>query len=197
MMETKKEIWKDIQGFEGKYQVSTYGRVKSLADNQGNTRELVRKPRLAKNGYLYLSLWSNSTPCWRKIHRLVAETFIENKEKLPAVNHKDGNKQNNNIDNLEWCSYSGNTKHAIQTGLINPSTLFNCGELNPMYGKHGKDNPCSKPVLQYDMNGNFIKRWNNVKEATEQTKISHISAVCRKERKTAGGFLWEYQLEKV
>ena len=78
-METKKEIWKDIQGFEGKYQVSTYGRVKSLADNQGNTRELVRKPRLAKNGYLYLSLWSNSTPCSRKIHRLVAETFIENK----------------------------------------------------------------------------------------------------------------------
>lgn len=116
------EIWKDIKGFEGKYQISNFGRVKSLerqitptAPNQKykRCRTRILKTCVGAHGYFHVGL-SGRKYC---IHRLLAETFIENPNNLECVNHKDGNKLNNSLSNLEWCSYSYNNIHAFKFGL--------------------------------------------------------------------------------
>lgn len=118
----KEEIWKDIEGFEGAYQVSSYGRILSTK-KPGITSEglhgfLCGLSVNAKN-YLQVNLRLNGFGKTRKIHRFVVETFIPNPENLPTVNHIDGNKRNNFVDNLEWASYQRNMDHAIDNELIN------------------------------------------------------------------------------
>lgn len=108
------EIWKDIEGFEGLYQVSNKGRVKSFH----GSKELIRKPLTNKKGYKSLAL--TRKPAIRinyTIHRLVAEYFIPNPENKREVNHKDGNPSNNNVENLEWATSSENTMHSYENGL--------------------------------------------------------------------------------
>ncbi|MBE6156988.1 MAG: hypothetical protein E7161_04530 [Firmicutes bacterium] len=179
------EIWKSIEGYEN-YEISNLGNVKSLYNN------IIRKPRIGKNGYYYITLWKNGKCKSKKNHRLVAEAFIPNPDNLPQVNHKDGNKLNNCVDNLEWCTASYNVRHAIKNGLFNTNNLFKCGKENPMHNIKIEDNPHAKCVLQYDLRGNFIKKWNSVKMPATELKINHIDACCRGERKTAGGYIWKY-----
>ena len=109
------EIWKWIFGYEGLYQVSNFGRVKSFNGRWGSVQIL--KPVLQKNGYLTVSLCKNGKLKTVKIHRLVAETFLTNSDNLPEVNHKDGNKLNNCVENLEWCTGKENVQHALENGL--------------------------------------------------------------------------------
>ena len=187
------EEWKNIEGYEGKYLISNIGNIKSMYDNQMRPREKILKLRIGKAGYLYCNLWKGSKAKTVKPHRLVATHFLDNPNCLPAVNHKDGNKLNNNVENLEWCTFKYNTRHAIKIGLIKGMNFFETGEKNIMYGRHGEDNPCSRPVLQYDLEGNLIKRWVNVKEAKETLHITGIDRCCRGERKTARGFKWRYE----
>ncbi|HFK8175729.1 TPA: NUMOD3 domain-containing DNA-binding protein [Clostridium perfringens] len=114
------EVWKDIKGYEGMYQISNLGRVKALEriDSRGLRRkEKILKYNNTKNGYLEAVLCKNGKTKHITVHRLVAIHFIENINNLPIVNHIDGNKQNNKVDNLEWCTYSYNVKHAFRTGL--------------------------------------------------------------------------------
>ena len=110
----KEEIWKDITGYEGLYQISTLGNVKSLGNgkslNSLNHVEKIMKP-LNRNGYLFVKLCKDGKPKCFNIHRLVAEAFLSNPDNLPCVNHKDENKHNNNLDNLEFCSYQYNTTY--------------------------------------------------------------------------------------
>ena len=116
-METQ-EIWKDIQGYEGLYQISNLGRVKSLEriiiTNNGITKKIsekILKPYLKGNGYYNIVLRKDSkTKCYF-VHRLVAKEFIPNPDNLPQVNHKDENKLNNNVDNLEWCTSKYNNNY--------------------------------------------------------------------------------------
>lgn len=111
------EIFKDIKGYEGQYQISNFGRVKSLERYDRLNRFIKEKflvPRKHNNGYLRVCL-SHSVD--KYIHRLVAEAFIPNPENKLEVNHIDGNKLNNNISNLEWCTRSENNKHAFKIGL--------------------------------------------------------------------------------
>ena len=116
----QEEVWKDIAGYEGKYQVSNLGRVRSLQYH--NTKGIVRigylKPATDGCGYLRCTLSKNNKLTTFKVHRLVASAFIDNPNNLPQVNHKDGDKQNNNVDNLEWCNNSQNQLHAYANGLI-------------------------------------------------------------------------------
>ena len=117
------EIWKDIKGYEGLYQVSNLGRVKSLERvvDYGHMK-CVRKGRIVKQfntkDYNNVKLHKDGIRTIYLAHRLVATAFIPNPDNLPVVNHKDGDKTNNCVDNLEWCTASDNVKHAIQTGLL-------------------------------------------------------------------------------
>ena len=111
------EIWKDICGYEGKYQVSNLGRVKSLYDGHGNYRELIMKGRNEGHGYLKVDLSKNGKYKGIRIHRLVAMAFIPNPNHYEQVDHLDGNKTNNNVANLEWVSPKENTNRAWEKGL--------------------------------------------------------------------------------
>lgn len=169
-----KEIWKDIAGYEGLYQVSNTGEIKSLKFNHSNKEKII-KGNKESLGYLVVTLYKDGNRKNFKIHRLVAETFISNPKNLPQVNHIDGNKQNNRIDNLEWCTASENTIHAHKSGLAN------------------SDNQKIK-VNQYDLSGNFIRKWDGIVDIERNLNIdkSSIVKVCKHKRNQAGGYIWAY-----
>jgi hypothetical protein len=167
------EIWKDIEGYKGLYQISNLGQVKSL--NYSNTRE-IKKLSLCKqsNGYLVCLLYRNGNRKTYKIHRLVAQTFLSNPNNYPVINHKDEDKTNNCVDNLEWCSIS----------------------YNNAYGTHREKvgNAHKKEVYQYLLDGTFIKKWGSVRECAKYYNISegNIASCCRKKIKTCGGYKFSY-----
>lgn len=122
------EIWKDIKDLEGFYQVSTWGRVRSvdrMVDDCYGSKRVAKgqiiKPYKSKKGYLKVTLYLNKKE-WKKkrVHRLVAEAFIENPFNYPEVNHIDGNKENNSVTNLEWCTGEYNRNHAkmMRQGIL-------------------------------------------------------------------------------
>lgn len=112
-----KEIFKDIPGYEGLYQVSNLGNVKSLRYNKSN-RQVILKPKLTKTGYCRVGLHFRGVSKDFYIHRLVAEAFLPNPDNLPVVNHKDENKLNNNVENLEWCTYYYNNKYGTRVEKV-------------------------------------------------------------------------------
>lgn len=183
------ENWKDITGFEGIYQVSDEGRVRSLdrKDNIGVTRKgriLVTQKR--PNGYLCVHLSKNGKTKWFLVHRLVAEAFVENQNSdYTIVNHIDNNPVNNFASNLEWTTYKGNMQWASIQGRMKgcPENFKKVHEKNKI------------PVIATDKDGN--KQWfSSQVEAGEILGVQsgHISAACRKEYgyKTVGGYSWEY-----
>lgn len=114
------EVWKDILGYEGIYQVSNFGKVKSLkraTKNQHGKQEIILKQRTHRDGYLRVNLKKEGKMKVQTVHRLVASAFLDNENNLVAVNHIDGDKTNNKLSNLEWCSIGENTKHAYKKGL--------------------------------------------------------------------------------
>ena len=114
--------WKDIIGYENEYQINQFGEIRTLKDSPKLKKYNVLKPQINKrNGYVYQMLYKNGKEKLLRVHRLVAMAFLPNPNNLPQVNHKDGNKQNNSVDNLEWCEQSYNMKHAFKTGLEKPS----------------------------------------------------------------------------
>lgn len=188
------EIWKDIKGFEGKYQISSEGRVKSLPreylsgmnyKNLQITKEIIFNPKPKKRtGYKTVLLYGDRR-YYKLVHRLVAEAFIENPENKRCVNHIDGDKCNNRVENLEWCTYSENTIHAIEKGLRKDTN---------MRGVKGKFNKNSKKVYQYDKENHLIKVWDSATEATKfyNLSMSMVSNAANGVLKTAGGYKWSY-----
>jgi hypothetical protein len=127
-----KEVWKEINGYEGIYLISNLGNVKSLerfvSNHSGFNKKLkekYRKPSISKTGYYVLDLQKESKRKTFKLHRLIAIAFIENTFNKPCINHKNGNKLDNRIENLEWCTISENNIHAINTKLKNDSGVNN------------------------------------------------------------------------
>jgi len=189
----KKQEWKDIQGFEGYYQVNNFGIIRSLSrevkHSKGGYKDVpgnVMKLTLSKSGYYTISLTKGNNKKYLLVHRLVAAAFIPNIEEKSEVNHKNGIKTDNRVENLEWVTASENQKHAFTTGL-------NIGKSN-MKGKFGKDNPTSKTVFQFDMNGNIIGKYDGTMDVERMLGIpsSNIAGCARGVRQTAGGYVWKY-----
>lgn len=173
-------MWKQIKGFEG-YFVNEKGDILSKKDKK---EKLLVQSKLSA-GYLVVSLSNRKIIKTKSVHRIVGEAFIPNPESKPEINHIDGDKTNNKVSNLEWNTSLENTRHAIDNKLWTPRWWA---------GKFGKDNPKSKPVNQLTPQGILKRKFNGIREAGRETRISpsSISSVCRNKSETAGGYGWEY-----
>ena len=168
---TEEEIWCPIKGYEGLYEVSDKGRVKSLKFGKERIMKNIRN----KDGYLSVGLRKNREQKWYMVHRLVAKTFIPNPDNLPEVNHKDEDKINNKVSNLEWCDRKYNQNYG--TGI------------QRMAEKK------SKSVLQYTKSGEFVKEWKSGMDVQRNTNYSRcdISLCCNGKLKSANGFVWKFK----
>lgn len=181
------EIWKDVKGYEGRYKVSNLGNVKSLIGR----KERVLRPLNQSKGYYKVILYNKGNRENRCIHRLVAESFISNPENKIDVNHKDGNKHNNNVSNLEWNTRSENMKHAYRIGIISISKKqsedFKKRIMNSIKRK-------TKKVIQYDLDNKYIKKWNSINEAGKNLGIQpgNICNCCKGKLNKTGGYIWKY-----
>ena len=172
-----KEVWRDIEGYEGRYQVSSMGRVKSLkrADSWGRTvKERILKPNVVGGGYLIVALYAGGKPKKFLVHRLVCTAFHENPENKLDVNHINENKTDNRACNLEWITRKENCNH---------------GTRNERSAKNR-----SKPVGQYTRDGELVKIWPSAIEVERQAGFNHgnIGKAANGNRKTAHGFIWKY-----
>ena len=169
------EIWKSIKGYEGLYEISNFGRVKSMPKLRMK-KEKIMKPS-NRGGYLRISLSKDGISKSFYIHRLVAESFIPNLDGKKEVNHIDGNKKNNNASNLEWSTRSENMKHAFKTGLSKP-----------------KDNAISRAVIKVNLNtGEEIQIYKSIKDASVDMGLTPQSIFkALKRGRASGGYKWEY-----
>ena len=115
----EQEQWKPIQEFNGEYEVSNLGRVRSMKRYYGMVGRIMPQT-IQRTGYYAVTFHMNNKAYCRKVHRLVIEAFTPNPDSLPCINHIDGNKLNNHVGNLEWCTYQANMQHAVRTGLTHP-----------------------------------------------------------------------------
>lgn len=168
-----KEVYKDIKDYEGRYQVSNMGNVMSLNYNHTGKKRLL-KPKKEKNGYLRVQLWQEGKLKQCYIHRLVAQAFLENPHNLPQINHKDQNKENNIVSNLEYCSSEYNNNYGTRT--------------------ERQAEKLSIPIFAIDCTTGLIEEFVSAMEASRQLKVNRSGIVnCLKGRcKTYKGFQWFY-----
>jgi len=185
--EMRKEIWKDVKGYEGLYQVSNLGRVKSLPRETSNA---CRKGRILKqfknrDGYVVVSIYKNAKIKTKTVHRMIADVFIKEEKGKDQINHINGIKHDNRIENLERSNNSLNQKHAFKNGL----------QICRFINKHGAEHDASKAVSQYDKQGNHIADYESQIDAMKATGIDnrYISACCRGINKTARGYIWQFK----
>lgn len=185
-----KEIWKDISGYENKYQISNLGNVKSMEMKlrvKGGVlrtkKEKILKPMLGKRGYLVVNLWEDYIKKTATIHRLLMEHFVENPENKRCVNHINGIKTDNRLDNLEWATHTENNRHSWANGLNRSGNI----------GKTGYNSIRGIPVAQYSLDGTLIAEFGSGMEAKRGTGVSDsdINSVCSGKRQSAGGFMWK------
>ena len=219
-MNENKEIWKDIKGFEGHYQVSNFGRVKSIKFG----KERILRPGKNKKGYLRVGISKNGESKTYSVHRLVAQAFIPNLNNLPQINHKNEDKTDNRVENLEFCDAKYNntygtriqrfvenmkghpnwgpkhqseeSKRKTSVGVKNnlPKTAYKKGHKPWNTGTHGVIKAWNRRrVLQYTKDMVFVAEFESVTEAIEKTGVKNIAAVARGKSKTSGGFVWKYK----
>lgn len=170
---TRKELvnkmWKQYK--DTNYSISTNGEVKNNLTGKILSQSI-------QQGYKHVTLLINNKQKRCRVHRLVAETFVNNPENKPYVNHIDGDRANNNVENLEWVTPSENTIHAVKLGIFKSGV--------------------KRAVNQYDLDGNFMMQYESIVEAAKQSGASEtkITACCKKERKTSGDFQWRYADEE-
>lgn len=185
------EVWRPVVGYEGRYDVSNYGRVRSIGryDNIGHYRpdRILRAPKTPA-GYPHVHLSKNGVARWYLVHRLVTEAFLEKVEGCNIVNHLDNNPANNHVDNLEWTTYTGNMQWAAKQGR-----MHGCPQnLDKSHLARRKPVIATKDGVDYE--------FDSQTEAAECLNLyngakGHIAAACRRDRgyKTVGGYEWRYK----
>lgn len=171
-----KEEWRDIIGYEGRYQVSNLGRVRSLpSEFKGmHLKGYITNGYVDSIGYMHVTLSGKSY----KVHRLVAKAFIDNPNNYPCVNHIDEDKTNNRTDNLEWCTYKHNANHGTRNARIAKNE--------------------SIPIIQYDLDGNEVRRWDSATSAARFFGVRRwtITGCLKGRQHTSCGFKWGYANEQ-
>lgn len=199
-----KQCWRDIPNYEGKYQVSNTGRVRSL--NYGRTgKTKVIKQSTNKGGYKSVFLYKDGKLKGYLVHRLVAITFIPNPNNYPVINHKDENPKNNVVWNLEWCTQEYNCNYGTRNEKCSKARK------GKSRGKHlteetkrkisaahkGKNNPKAKPILMFTLDGEFIRRFDCGADANEylgkNRRNKNIGMCARAKIKTAYDYIWKYE----
>lgn len=180
-MQKQTEQWKNIEGYEGLYQVSNEGRVKSLGNNKTRKEKILKSVKNTR-GYLTVQLWKDGKPVMKLVHRLVAEAFLGNPQNSPQVNHKDETPTNNNVNNLEWCD----AKYNINYGTGNQrraEKLLNHQDL-------------SKRVDQIDpITGEVVRQWKSTAECGRNGfDQRNVSKCARGKYKQYKGYIWKYPM---
>lgn len=182
------EVWVNIENFEGLYQISNLGNVKSMNRivDIGNGKIYTQKEKIIKNygkTYRQVNLYKNAKCYHFYIHILLAKAFIPNSNNKEQVNHIDGNKFNNDLRNLEWVTRSENARHAHDILKVNKRAY-----------QKGVMNKLSKSVSQYTLDGIFIKKWDSIAEAVNffKPKKASISMCCNKKIKQTLGYKWSF-----
>ena len=211
-------MMKDITGYEGLYAITDNGEVWSYR----NKKFLKKKEN--PNGYYYAELWRNNKGKGFRVNRLVAEAFIPNPNNYPCVNHKDENKLNNKVSNLEWCTYKYNNNYGTCTERMRKTltgrrlseehrakiSAANKGKIHPKGWSHSEETKAKisesnserrKAVKQSAKDGSVVAYYKSIWEASKQTGISssQITGCCnqKKDYKTAGGYLWSFATENA
>ena len=176
------QIWKDIEGYKGHYQISNYGNVRSLK----------KDAFLMKGGYLkgykIISLWKNGTGKMFRVHRLVAAAFIPNPDNKPCIDHIDGDRANNHADNLRWVTAKENCNNPITKSRLHKKIgVYMTGRLGGLHQR-------AKKIAMYSACGDLIKTFLSVKDAQRETGLndSNIIKCCKGIKKTCGGYIWAY-----
>lgn len=178
----EQEIWKDVVGYEGLYQVSSNGRVKSLSHMKKNakgyylSKEKILSQNKTSKGYFLVTLSKGNIRKTFSVHRLVAIAFIPNPYCLEEINHKDENKANNFVDNLEWCDHKYNSSYGNRAKKIR-ETLIN-------------KNHCGEEIFQYTKFGEFVRKFQSCAEAQRITGINNICACANGKMSRVGGYIW-------
>lgn len=182
MVSKSKEIWKPIEGYEDRYEISNLGRVKSFARKDSNNhllKERILKPKINRDGYFYLQLCNDGNKKGFFVHRLVACAFIDNPHNYPIINHKDENKLNNNVSNLEWCTVLYNNRY---------------GTKGIRTGKH-----FAKAVVQLTLEGVYVDTFKSLHEISRKYGYApiNISRCCNHvpRKFSAYGYKWLFESE--
>lgn len=179
------EEWRDVAGYEGLYQVSNLGKIKMI--KRGRNKILIGR----KRGKGYISVTLTKKGCPNKdyyVHRLVAAAFIPNPLNLPQINHINFNKADNSVSNLEWCDNKYNAEHRATKG-------FSIPKKQKRYQKRLRTTRQLKPIFQYSLDGQFIKKWSSLSQIQKELGIWHsnIADCCKGISKYSHGFVWSYE----
>lgn len=191
------EEWKPIEGYEGLYSISSYGRVKSLP--RTGAKGGIIKPSLSSSGYLQTHLCKDGVSTTFQIHRLVAKHFLNNENGYPEVNHIDEDKTNNHVSNLEYCTRIQNVRHGTGIERMAKAHDYKTSAIKSARNHDYKEvaRKQSKKVAQMDLDGNIIKVWDSIRDASRQIGCSgsQISNACNGKTHTVHGYRWKFVKE--
>ena len=199
MLKIKEETFVDIKDYDGRYKIGDKGTVIGVSrskDERYKHKQWILKQYEDKNSYMYVTLQKDKKRKTIKVHRLVAEHFIENENNYPCVNHIDSNRKNNDVSNLEWVTHKQNMEHAVKNHRFDNMAKLNSKRMkgNKLNGYIYANEITKKKIIQCDLDDNFIKEYQSISEASRQTgiTITSISYCANGIRKSGGGYLWHF-----